>query len=116
MDKIIKEYFYNGKLKRLYSIDESGLKQGKSTEYYQNGLIFYETNFLNNKEHGEVIIYENSGDIKQIGYHRHGKKHGEWTIKNNEKLFYINGKTCEEEDLKLFSIRERLRDNKQPNE
>ena len=118
MEKLIKEYFYNGKLKRMYSVDELELKQGKSIEYFQDGLTFYETNFLNNKEHGEVIIYDKLGSIKQIGEYRHGKKHGVWIArdKDNHKTFFINGKSCEEEDLKLFSVRERLRDNKQKNE
>lgn len=103
----VKKFFPDGRLKIKYNVDENDVKQGKSIEYYRSGTKFYEINFKDGKEDGDVFIYEKSGLIKQSGEYKNGKRHGVWIIKE-EQSYYIEGKECKEEDLKLYLIKQRL--------
>ena len=69
-----KEYFTNGRVKRVYYLDENNIKQGKSTEFYQDGGKVYETNFKDGEEHGEIIVYEKNQTVKYLGEHKNGKR------------------------------------------
>ena len=89
-------------------MDENNLKQGKSIEYFLDGVIMYETNFVDNQENGEVIVYNKDGSIKYSGEHILGKRHGLWSYAD-KKVFYIEGKLCEEEDLKAYLIMKRFK-------
>ena len=61
-----------------------GKKEGKGTEYYENGEIKYDGNFKNDKYEGlGKYIYEN-GDY-YIGQWLNGKKHGKGYIRNSEE-------------------------------
>ena len=102
-----KEYYTNGRLKRVYFIDENKTKQGKSIEFYQNGNKMYETNFVDGKEHGSMIVYEKNETVKYHGEYKNGKRHGAW-VYTNKKAFYINGKECDEEDFKLYLVKTRF--------
>ena len=105
--KEVREHYDSGRLQREYFVDDNNLKQGKSLEYFRNGEIMYEPNFKDNLEHGTVVIYEKGGRVKYRGEHANGKRHGVW-IFDSKKDFYINGKKCEEDDLKLYLITQRL--------
>ena len=104
-----KDYYINGKLKRVYGVDDNGVKQGKSIEYYQNGEKIYETNFKDGKEDGEIIVYEKNSTVKYRGEHKNGKRHGVWIYISGKK-YYINGKECNQEDYKLYLVRTRLKE------
>jgi antitoxin component YwqK of YwqJK toxin-antitoxin module len=88
--------------KELYLND---LKQGISYYYYDNGKLQYQTNFQDNRKHGEGLEYDQNGvviseyvyrndiTISKVSinrYDRNGEKTGTW------KTFHENGKTKEE--------------------
>ena len=108
--KLIIEYYLPDvklKKKREYFIDELNQKQGASVEYFSDGTKMYETKFVDNKEHGKLVHYNKDGSIKQTGEYILGKRHGLW-ITDEKKTFYIDGKQCEEDDLKSYSIIKRF--------
>lgn len=105
--KEVKEFYSNHRLKRKYFVDEKDFKQGKSIEYYQDGSIMYETHFKDNIEHGFTVFFNKDGSLKYMGHHIEGKKDGIWSYSDVEK-YYIKGKECEKEDLKIYLIKTRF--------
>jgi antitoxin component YwqK of YwqJK toxin-antitoxin module len=103
-----KEFFKDGLLKRKFYVDDKGLKQGKSIEYYRDGSIYYETNFKNDKEHGFMVTFNNDGSVSHTGHYLDGKRDGVWSVGAKEK-YYINGKECEKDDLKSYLITKRFK-------
>ena len=54
-------------------------RNGEGIEYYDNGKIKYEGNFVNDKYEGEGKFYETNGEI-YIGQFKKGEKHGNGCI------------------------------------
>ena len=91
-------------IKKIIDIMENYKKNGKGREYYKNGKIKYEGNFLDDKyEDKEAKFYYENGDL-YIGEFKNGKKKGNgiiYSIKyegnflddkyTNGKLYYDNG-------------------------
>lgn len=50
-----------------FSQYKDGLQNGKAIGYYENGLIYYEQNFLNGKRHGLERFYYSSGQLHKEG-------------------------------------------------
>ena len=62
----IKEYYSNG---NLYSEGEylNGKKHGKGKSYYTNGNIAFEGEYLNGKRNGKGKEYDKVGTLKFVG-------------------------------------------------
>ena len=91
-------------------------RNGEGIEYYSNGKIKYEGNFLNDEYEGEGKYYEEDGRV-YIGFFKKGFKHGDgcifkngilisegtfncgWLVKHNYKMEYEE-KRFQEGDLK----------------
>ena len=69
---------------------KNNLKHGKGTEYYKNGNIKYDGDFVNGKREGNgKYIYE-SGNY-YIGQWKNGLKHGKGTMFNSSGNIVQNG-------------------------
>ncbi len=108
---IKEEYYPNGQVMGKYTLDNNGMKQGIAYEYWENGKLQRESNFVdgklnglvtnydssgtkisvvnmvNDSLHGEAIAYYATGEIQAKGNHVHGKKNGIYTS------FYKSGRT-----------------------
>ena len=92
----VKEYLDNG---ILYFEGEylNGKKNGKGKEYdYYNGKLIFEGEYLNGKKHGKGKEYERNGELIFEGEYLNGKKHGKGKEyeTNGELIFegeYLNG-------------------------
>ena len=72
----MKSFYENGNLRKLENYDSTGVKNGKWTEYYENGRIKIEQHFTNEQINLENVANKNS----------YGKKTKTFS------LFYPNGK------------------------
>ena len=73
-------------------------KNGERIEYYKNGKIKYEGNFLDDEYNGEGIFFDENGDI-YIGQFKKGKKNGNFAIKRSDDTI----KECEFENDELIN-------------
>lgn len=104
-----REYYPDGSLKKTYYQDKNKKKYGLAVEYYNNGIIKWQsyyvndtvngickkyysngqleviTNLVKNNQDGIIMVYYENGKLKQCGQYRLGKKNG--FIRN----FYQNG-------------------------
>ena len=80
---------------------ETYKKNGEWREYYKNGNLKYEGNFLDDEYDGNGKFYYENGDV-YIGQFKNGKKHGDGCIcKNNEfikEVKFENDQLLEEQD------------------
>ena len=73
---VIIDYYKNGELK--YEIDYlNGEKSGKGTEYYNNGELRYEGKYFNGEKNGKGKEYYNDGQLLYKGEYLNGKINGE---------------------------------------
>jgi antitoxin component YwqK of YwqJK toxin-antitoxin module len=80
--------FSKGKIIGMGIVDEKGLKQGKWTEFYENGTKKAEGSYKDNKKIGYWKFYYKNGKIEQEGeYNNKGNTEGEW------KRYFENGNT-----------------------
>jgi len=79
------ERFENGQVSRRSNIVK-GLKEGKMTDYYNDGKLMAERFFEKGQQHGRTLIYYPSGQIKEVQYFLQGKKEG------GDTLWYEDGK------------------------
>ena len=68
-----------------------GMRQGKGTQYYENGDILYEGDFVNDEPEGHGKMYYESGQY-YIGQFKKGLRHGKGTH------YYSNGEIMYEGD------------------
>jgi len=80
--------FSKGKIIGIGIVDEKGLKQGKWTEFFENGSKKAEGTYKDNKKIGNWKFYYKNGQIEQEGkYNNKGNAEGEW------KRYFENGNT-----------------------
>ena len=99
-EKILKEngamlkvsYFKNGQVQTKENI-VSNLRTGRYQRFWENGMKCDETDFLDGKEHGETVLYNEQGKVWLRGEYRYGKKVGKWTFHNSD------GKTSRTEEF-----------------
>jgi len=68
-----------------YQLNSDTPYTGKHTMFYDNGDKFAEINYLNGKEHGQSITWDEDGRIEHKGNLQDGKRHGSeiyWYDKN----------------------------------
>ena len=100
-----REYAKDGKITDAYImhrgrmighgiIDEEGRRQGPWKEYYIEGPLRAEGNYLNNLHTGEWKFYHLNGQLEQIGrYDKKGKGTGNW------KWYFDNGLLRRDENI-----------------
>jgi len=64
---------------------------GKHTMYYDNGLKFFEINYVNGKEHGQSISWNEDGQINYKGYSQDGLNHGPSTYWYDNNIICTKG-------------------------
>ena len=59
----IKEYYSNGKLKCVYTVDENGRKDGPYEKYHENGWLEEKYTYKDGREDGPYEIYWENGQL-----------------------------------------------------
>lgn len=72
-NKHVIEYYKNGNPSKEYYVDKVGMKTGLFKQYYFNGKVQSESNYLKGVLEGTVIEYYQNGSIKSMGYFKSGK-------------------------------------------
>jgi len=75
--KMLKYYWDNGKMQAKFFLYK-GKKDGKWVGYFDNEVLSFEGNFLNNEKNGEFRIYDPNGKISIIETYKMGVKDGIW--------------------------------------
>ena len=70
------EYYDDGKIKRAYTIDENGNKQGPSERYYENGQLFVKYTYKDGKIDGPSERYWINGQLRRKFTFKDGKIDG----------------------------------------
>jgi antitoxin component YwqK of YwqJK toxin-antitoxin module len=65
-------FFKDGKIKTRF-IYRDGRKTGMSQEFFENGQIHAEGNYVDDKEEGEWLFRDSLGAITDHNYYKHGK-------------------------------------------
>lgn len=84
-DSISIWYQPNGKPERIEHYNKKGEDHGLYQEFYENGTIETEINYVNNSKHGQWKEYYENGKLAQLTNYANDHKHGQ------EKVYYING-------------------------
>ncbi|WP_421890139.1 toxin-antitoxin system YwqK family antitoxin [Marinoscillum sp.] len=92
-DNVVKNYYENGELKSIYTVNELRQKHGTAKIYKKNGTL------------SKSFEYENGEKIKAISYYKNGNPLMEINYKNDVKdgpfkRFYQNGKLESEATFK----------------
>jgi antitoxin component YwqK of YwqJK toxin-antitoxin module len=62
-----KEYFSDGTLQREFETDAAGVPNGQYWEYYENGALRIECNYLHGKRDGSYKQYYQDGNLSIVG-------------------------------------------------
>ena len=104
-DGLRTEWYENGNIKSqsiVKGVDTEGQYgqykiEGIKTGYYENGVKFYETNFVGGLPSGSTKVWFESGKKQLIGYFKDGERDSTWIIWNENgskrsESSYKNGK------------------------
>lgn len=72
------QYYYDGRLVQEIRYKDS-LKDGNLKEWFENGVISMEANYIRDTLNGSVIFYYKSGTTKVQMYYNMGVESGKWT-------------------------------------
>lgn len=89
-----KFYHLNEKLEQVGKYRKGGKAHGDWIWYYENGSVRREETYLNGKEDGAIVEFNEEGNIIKQGEYVDGFKEGEWIINTGdyiEKGNYIEG-------------------------
>jgi antitoxin component YwqK of YwqJK toxin-antitoxin module len=80
--KLVKEigYYQNKKKYVEGEVKGDSIKDGKWTVWYENGNIWSEGYFKNNKPEGLRIVYYENGKVRYKGKFKDGKPVGTWSF------------------------------------
>jgi uncharacterized protein len=92
--KVLNGYIYNDRGIKIGEgiIDEAGNKSGKWKEYTQEGSLFAEGQYNENRRLGTWKFYNNVRKVEQTGSYNNGRPDGQWT------WYYENGLLLREEE------------------
>lgn len=92
--KVTNAFVYNdnGLLISEGIVDEAGNSNGKWKDFYPDGKIRAEGNYIDNRRTGLWKFYDPSGKVEQTGYYNNGRPDGLW------KWYYENGAILREEE------------------
>jgi len=79
------ERYGNGAVSRRVMIVD-GKKEGKMTDYFNDGKIMGERWFKNGLQEGRTVIYYPSGKVKEVQYYTQGKQ------QEGDTIWYENGR------------------------
>lgn len=79
------ERYGNGAVSRRVQIVD-GKKEGKMTDYYNDGKLMAERWFKNGMQEGNTTIWYPSGKIKEVQFYKEGKQFG------GDTIWYENGR------------------------
>ena len=107
--------YIQGRMSRFYQF-RNGQLHGKFWEYFPNGNVKVEGEYVDGNLEGSVITYRHDGTkLKMINY-RHTVKNG-WGVVFDEdgrtilkKIFYLNGDLLTDEELDKYLERNNLED------
>ena len=92
--KMVWEYYNNGQIWKETNYKDDKLDGKWTSYYYENGQIWKETNYKEGEESGEVTNYRENGQVRFDGNHKEGKRDVGWTY------YYENGQIWFEGDYK----------------
>ncbi|MCB9919625.1 MAG: hypothetical protein H6832_14575 [Planctomycetes bacterium] len=75
----------DGAVHERYHVDEAGVKQGSSTEYWPNGRTQCRATYLDGALHGRVERFYEDGSRFVIAYYRKGTLHGAYDEYSGER-------------------------------
>ena len=75
--KLEKILYPNGELK-MEGNSTDGVKEGKWTSWYENGMIWSETYFENGKKDGSTATWFPNGKKRYEGFFKNGVESGKW--------------------------------------
>jgi antitoxin component YwqK of YwqJK toxin-antitoxin module len=84
-DSISIWYSPNGKPKTIIRYNKKGEDHGLRQEFYEDGTIKTEIDYVNDSKHGQWKEYYENGKLARLTNYANGRKHGQ------EKVYYING-------------------------
>ncbi len=73
-----KEYHPNGALKIEGQYDMNSVRRGLWISYYENGLKWSESYYVNGIQDGHSLTFYPNGKIRYVGEYRQGERIGEW--------------------------------------
>jgi antitoxin component YwqK of YwqJK toxin-antitoxin module len=82
--EVVQRYQTGVVSRRFYTLN--GQKQGKMTDYYNDGRLMAERQFVADKQTGRTLIYYPGGQVKEVQYYLDGKKNG------GDTLWYEDGR------------------------
>ena len=84
--KPIIEYYDDGKIKRAYSVDENGSRQGPCESYSANGQLKAKCTYKDGKYDGPCESYHENGQLKIKCTYKDGEYDGlfEWYHENGQ--------------------------------
>lgn len=88
-------YYEDGTPQRIERYNKSGLEHGLFQEFYPDGKVKTEINYVNDSKHGQEKEYYENGQLEMVTNYVNGKKNGE------ELLYYENGKVSERRRFKM---------------
>src|ERR1044071_992319 len=59
-----KEFFSNGKVKRVYSVDSNNQRQGTAIQYHANGKLLSIEHYKDDQLNGLALVYDEQGKLK----------------------------------------------------
>ena len=99
MNGYAKDYYDNGKLK-FEGEYLNGKRNGKAKEFYHNGFLKFEGEYLNDERNGKAKEYYDNGNLIYEGEYLKGKKKGRAKVYNYDGLLRI-GKINNELEYKI---------------
>ena len=68
----IKEHYKNGMPHREYTVNEKGQVHGTYKDWYPNGQLWVQREYVNNKLHGIEHIWDDDGMMRYKSQYNHG--------------------------------------------
>lgn len=100
-----KEYHLNGVFRTQINYKDGKIISKLVKTYFDNGILFCETEYDNGKRHGLCKMYNKDGTLRETRLYKNGKRHGVFTIYNTdatlrEACIYKNDKIFKSKNLK----------------
>jgi len=92
--RVVNAFIYNdnGLLLSEGIIDQAGNYNGKWKDFYPDGKVLAEGQYIDSRRSGNWKFYNNAGKVEQTGYYNNGRPDGTWN------WYYDNGDLLREEE------------------
>ncbi|MBD3636150.1 MAG: hypothetical protein HUJ25_02320 [Crocinitomicaceae bacterium] len=78
------EYFPNGQVKMEGKINENGNREGLWIAYYETGVKWSESYYIDGKRDGHSLSFYPNGQVRYVGEYKNDIKVGTWTFYDEE--------------------------------